>query len=98
MQNPFKPVPLPTISDLVLESTKSFFVEDGAVTLCPETCRRTSNPDHKSMACKNSPLAIVISDFGFSRSVANNDLLKTFCESKPWVAPEVAPVGRKLSK
>ncbi|KAK3174021.1 hypothetical protein OEA41_001265 [Lepraria neglecta] len=42
------------------------------------------------------PFTIVISDFGFSRFVISDNLLKTFCGSKAYTAPEVVPVGNKL--
>lgn len=38
---------------------------------------------------------IVISDFGFSRLIARNDTLKTFCGSKTYAAPDVVPLGEK---
>ena len=47
------------------------------------------------LVAKLHPFTIVISDFGFSRLVARNDLLKTFCGSKLYAAPDVVPVGKK---
>ncbi|KAL9130730.1 MAG: hypothetical protein Q9217_001167 [Psora testacea] len=42
------------------------------------------------------PFTIVISDFGFLRLVTSDNLLKTFCGSKVYAAPEVVPIGNKL--
>lgn len=41
------------------------------------------------------PFTVVISDFGLSRSVARNELMKTFCGSRPYAAPDIVIVGNK---
>ena len=41
------------------------------------------------------PLTIIISDFGFSKFVATDDLLQTFCGTRLYAAPEVYSVGNK---
>ena len=47
------------------------------------------------LVVKMDPLTIVISDFGFSRFVTSDDLLKTFCGTKLYAAPEVVPGGNQ---
>ncbi|KAL8648858.1 MAG: hypothetical protein Q9210_004744 [Variospora velana] len=48
------------------------------------------------LIAKIDPFTIIISDFGFSRVVTSDNLLKTFCGSKAYAAPEVVPVSNKL--
>ncbi|KAL8769044.1 MAG: hypothetical protein Q9209_004830 [Squamulea sp. 1 TL-2023] len=47
------------------------------------------------LIAETEPFTIVISDFGFSKSITSDDLLKTFCGSRAYAAPEVVPVGNK---
>ena len=43
------------------------------------------------LVAKERPFTIVISDFGFSKHVTGNALLRTFCGTRLYAAPEVVP-------
>ena len=52
---------------------------------------KSANP----LIAEINPFTIVISDFGFSKFVTSDDLMKTFCGSKSYTAPEIVPIGNR---